>query len=165
MFHVIEIRKSSKKSIWMIFDWKFLKLLQHKKTSEWWQNDHLKKLNVNAINNNFYIFFDDYFEAKLRFIDETIEIFIINFSINVIEKNRLLTKIYQQIFFKRIHAFKISFDFFTIIEKHFFKIQFATIECQLIVNENVVYKIKTNVLLKILIQSNIDQKNRNDQSS
>ena len=130
---------------------KFIKLLQHKKTNEWWQNDHLKELNVNAINNNFYIFFDDHFEAKLRLIDKTIEIFIINFFVDVIEKDSLLTKIYQQIFFKRIHASKMSFDFITIIEEHFFKIQFATIECQLIVNEDVVYKIKANVLLKTLI--------------
>ena len=137
---------------------KFMKLLQHKKTNEWWQDDHLKKLNVNAINNNFYTLFDDHFETKLRFIDETIEIFIINFFVDVIEKNRLLIKIYQQIFLRRIHASRMSFDFITIIEKHFFKVQFATIECQLIVNEDVVYKIKANVLLKTLIQSNIDQK-------
>ena len=137
---------------------KFMKLLQHMKAEEWWKDDHLKTLNVNAINNNLYIFFDDHFEIKLRLIDETIETFIINSSVDVIEKKRLLTKMYEQIFFKRTHVFRMSFDSFTIIEKHFLRVQSTTIKCQLIENEYVVYKIKTNILLKTLIQSEIDQR-------
>ena len=129
----------------------FMKLLQHMKAKKWWKDDYLKTLNVNAINNNFYILFDDHFEVKLRFIDETIETFIINSFVDVIEKKRLLIKMYKQIFLNRIHVFRMSFDFLTIIEKHFFKVQSTTIECQLTENEYVVYKIKTNVLLKTLI--------------
>ena len=52
---------------------------------------------------------------------------------------------------EQINSIPMSFDFLTIIEDQFFKIQFATIECQLIVNEYVVYNIKANVLLGTLI--------------
>ena len=136
----------------------FMKLLQHKKAKEWWKDDHLESLDVNAINNNSYTLFDDHSKAKLRLTDEVVETFILESFFDVVEKDRLLAKVYQQILLRRTHVFKVSFNSFIIIEENLLKVQSAIIECQSIDKEYVAYKTKADVLLKTLILSNNDQK-------
>ena len=63
--------------------------------------------------------FNTHSNTRFRLINEIVKKFIIKFFVDNNIKNRYLIKIYEIIFIKRIHVFKISFNFEITIEKNF----------------------------------------------